>query len=74
MIKKTKKWLKKTVCKIFFNPKFIGNDEFFELMDEIDIEKKKKEEKKLEKTCQLYEKKLRWYKKKFNLTIKPRMS
>lgn len=37
-------------------------------MDEIDTEKKKKEEKKLEKTCQLCEKKLRWYKKKFNLT------
>ena len=65
---KMKKWLKKTVCKISFNPKFIGNDEFFELMDEIDAEKEKKEEKKLKKICQICDNKLHWYENKCNLS------
>ena len=73
-----KKWLKKTVCKIFFNPKFMGNDEFFDIMDEIDADKKRKEERKIKKIeknlkeiCPLCDKKLHWFEKKcekFSLT------
>ena len=63
-----KKWLKKKICKIFFNPKFIENDEFFDIMDEIDTEKEKKEKMKLKKICQLCDKKLHWYEKKCNFS------